>query len=103
MYGLMFAVAIRLRYSHSKVQRAYKIPYEHKGMWLVPGMGLTSSLLAFLLSFVPPSGLLIGNLLFYELFLIGSVISMVSTPLIIYRFKKPKWYKPKEDILNEKR
>ncbi|MGD2169979.1 MAG: amino acid permease [Chlamydiota bacterium] len=103
MYGFMFAAAIKLRYSHPHVERAYKIPYAHKGMWFVAGLGFITSVLAFFISFIPPGQLKITNIFSYELFLIGGVVIMTAIPLIIYQLKKPAWYSYNQDILKENR
>jgi glutamate:GABA antiporter len=103
MYMIMFISAIKLRYSHPHIERAYKIPYKHHGMWIVAGIGFFSSLLAYLLSFFPPRQINVGNIIFYECFLISANIVMISIPLLIYQLKKPKWYRKEQDILKEKR
>ncbi len=91
MYIFMFIAAIKLRYSHPKIARPYKIPYGKKGMWFIAGTGIISSLLAFFLGFVPPSQLKVGSLWFYEGFLILGVLSMWIVPHIIYSLKKETW------------
>ncbi len=55
MYLLMFAAAIHLRYSEPNTPRPYRVPFGAFGMWLFAGVGLVGSLIAFVLSFVPPS------------------------------------------------
>ncbi|MCH9622070.1 MAG: Glutamate/gamma-aminobutyrate antiporter [Chlamydiia bacterium] len=91
MYIMMFMAAIRLRYSHPKIPRAYKIPHPHKGIWLVASMGIIASLFAFFLVFIPPAQLEIGNIYVYEGFLIVGLLFMCAIPLIIHSFKKPSW------------
>lgn len=91
MYLVMFAAAIRLRYTRPHVPRTYKIPNPHKGMWLIASMGMIASLFAIGLSFLPPSQLEVGNLLFYELFLFIGLGAMIALPLIMHSFRKPQW------------
>lgn len=91
MYVFMFIAGIRLRYTRPHVPRAYRIPHPHKGMWLVASIGLLASLFAFFISFVPPAQLHIGNIYFYESFLIGGLAIMIAIPLIIYACRKPSW------------
>ncbi len=91
MYILMFISAIRLRYSHPHVDRPYRIPYKHKGMWFVCSVGILSCSCAFFLGFVPPSQLQVGSLWFYESFLLLGVLSMWAIPLVIYSLKKDFW------------
>ncbi len=91
MYILMFISALKLRYSHPKVHRAYKIPFGKFGIWTTVIFGVVASLFAIFIAFIPPGQLPTGNLLFYELFLIGGLLVMCGIPLIIYAFKKPSW------------
>jgi len=91
MYILMFISAIKLRYSKPHVPRAYRVPYQKKGIWLASSMGILASLFAIFIGFVPPAQLQTGNLFFYELFLIAGLFIMCVIPLIIYQFRKPHW------------
>lgn len=97
MYFMMFIAAVRLRYTMPHIPRAYKIPHPHKGMWLVAMIGIFSSLFAIVITFFPPSQLHVGNLIFYEGFLIIGLLIMIAIPLIIYQFRKPHWM-PVRDI-----
>lgn len=92
MYILMFLAAIKLRYSHPHVVRTYRIPYHMPGIWLVGSLGALSSLFALLISFVPPGQLQVGNLFFYEGFLIGGLFLMSLIPYLIYQFRDPSWH-----------
>lgn len=92
MYILMFISAIRLRYSHPHVDRTYRIPHKHAGMWLVAGIGILSSSFGFIISFFPPAQFYVGNLFFYEGFLFLGVASMCAIPLIIFQLRKPSWH-----------
>lgn len=91
MYILMFIAAIRLRYTKPKVLRLYQIPHPQKGMWIVACTGLTSSVVAFFMAFLPPSQIHVGNLYFFEGFLIISLLVMMGIPLLIHAFRKPEW------------
>lgn len=93
MYILMFIAALRLRYSHPKVYRPYKVPFGNVGMWLIVILGTLASLFAITIGFIPPSQLVTGNLFFYEMFLIVGLFVMCVIPLIIYQCKKPAWKK----------
>ena len=56
MYLLMFSGAIYLRYNMKKAPRPFRIGSKGNGlMWLIGGLGFCGSLLAFVLSFIPPS------------------------------------------------
>ena len=91
MYILMFAAAIRLRYTMPEVPRAYKIPQPHTGIWLIATLGMCSSFFALFLVFIPPAQLHVGNLFFYEFFLALGLVIMSVIPLFIHAFRKPSW------------
>ena len=79
MYILLFVSAIRLRYSHPKIHRAYKLPGGNVGMWLVAGMGTFVSIATLVIGFIPPSQIQTGNIWFYEGFLLVGII-VLSVP-----------------------
>jgi putative glutamate/gamma-aminobutyrate antiporter len=87
MYVLMFVSAIKLRYSKPNVKRTYRVP----GMWIVAGLGILGCLFAFLIGFVPPSQLAVGNVAEYHGFLIGGILIACIAPFVIRHFKKPDW------------
>lgn len=91
MYIMMFLAAIRLRYSHPHVPRVYEIPSPHKGIWVVSSIGLLSSLFCIILGFFPPQQIDVGNIYFYEGFLIISLLVMMAIPLYIHSHRKPHW------------
>ena len=91
MYILLYAAAIRLRYSQPTVPRAYKIPGGNFGMWCVAGLGLLGALFATIVGFFPPKQLTIGSPLFYVAFLIIGTLIFFIAPLIIIHVRKPSW------------
>lgn len=91
MYILMFIAALVLRYRKPHVPRAYKVPFKHRGIWLVCTLGILSSLFAIFIGFVPPTGLQVGSLVFYDTFLFIGLLIMAGLPLIIYQRRKPSW------------
>lgn len=97
IYILMFAAAIRLRYTRPEVKRPYTVPGGKAGMWLAAGVGLAGSVLILIIGFFPPSQITTGSLLFYEAFLFGGIILFTLIPFLVYRFRKPHW-KPEKDI-----
>ena len=67
-------------------------------MWLIGGVGFLGSLLAFVLSFVPPGQIATGsNAVWYSVLIIGCVV-MVVIPLVIYAMRKPSWRDPKAEF-----
>lgn len=99
MYLLMFASAIRLRYIMPKAERPFSIG--KKGnllMWIVGGMGFAGSLLAFVLSFIPPGQINTGsNVVWFSVLVLGCLV-MVGIPFIIYASRKPSWKDPNTEI-----
>lgn len=92
MYLLMFAAAIYLRYSMKNTPRAFRIG--KKGnflMWIVGGVGFLGSLLAFVLSFIPPGQIATGSDTVWFSMMIGGCVVFVAIPFIIYAMKKPSW------------
>ncbi len=92
MYLLMFAAAIYLRYSMKDTPRPFRLG--KKGncvMWIVSGVGFLGSLLAFVLSFIPPAQIAVGsNVTWYSVLIIGGLVVVVA-PFIIYAMRKPHW------------
>jgi putative glutamate/gamma-aminobutyrate antiporter len=93
VYIIMFAAAIKLRYSHPDHPRGYTIPGGNKVMWLVAGIGILCCIAAMLVGFVPPSQIPIKNVAFLESFLIGGLILFVIIPWI--------FSKKHEDSIND--
>ncbi|MFO1090036.1 MAG: amino acid permease [Hyphomicrobiales bacterium] len=91
MYLLMFAAAIHLRFSEPDTPRPYKVPGGTAGMWFFSGIGLVGSLIALVLSFVPPSQISVGSPTTYIGILIAGNVLFVAIPLIIYAMRKPYW------------
>jgi putative glutamate/gamma-aminobutyrate antiporter len=91
MYLLMFAAAIYLRHTEPGTPRPYKVPGGEAGMWIFAGAGLVGSLVAFVLSFVPPSQISVGSPTTYVAILIAGNVLFVVIPLVIYAARKPHW------------
>ena len=92
MYLMMFAAAIYLRYSMKKSARPFRIGKQgNLLMWIVAGVGFLGSLLAFVLSFIPPAQIAVGsNTVWYSVLVIGCIVVVVA-PFIIYAMRKPHW------------
>lgn len=99
MYLLMFASAIVLRYKLPKQERPFAIGRKsNMGMWIIAGLGFAGSLLAFILSFIPPSQINTGsNTVWFGVLIAGCVV-VVGTPFIIYALRKPSWKEAGNDI-----
>ncbi|MFI3283301.1 MAG: putative glutamine/gamma-aminobutyrate antiporter GadC [Rikenellaceae bacterium] len=91
MYMLMFAAAIVLRYKLKETPRPFRLGRGNGLMWILGGVGFLGSLLAFVLSFIPPSQISTGsNTVWYGVLIIGCVV-VVGAPFIIYAMRKPSW------------
>lgn len=99
MYLLMFSGAIALRYRMKKANRPFRIGKNGNGlMWLVGGVGFCGSLLAFILSFIPPSQISVGsNTVWFAVLIIGAIV-VVAAPFIIYASKKASWVDPNTEF-----
>lgn len=99
MYMLMFAAAIYLRYSEPSVPRTFRIPGGKSfGMWLVAGVGLIGSLLAFVFSFIPPGQIEVGSSALYVTLLVFGTLIFTGIPFIIYAVRKPEWKRADVDF-----
>ncbi|MFR9523330.1 MAG: putative glutamine/gamma-aminobutyrate antiporter GadC [Rikenellaceae bacterium] len=91
MYMLMFAAAIVLRYKMRDTPRPFRLGRGNGLMWLLGLFGFFGSLLAFVLSFIPPSQISTGsNLVWFGVLIVGCVV-VVAAPFIIYAMRKPEW------------
>ncbi len=97
MYMLMFAAAIVLRYKMRDAKRPFRLGKGNGLMWLLGLMGFFGSLLAFTLSFIPPSQISTGsNAVWFGVLIIGCVV-VVGAPFIIYAMRKPEWKSTDKD------
>ena len=98
MYMMMFAAAITLRYKMKSTPRPFRLGKGNGLMWLLGIVGFCGSLLAFILSFVPPSQIATGsNKVWYSVLIIGCIV-VVIVPFIIYAMRKPSWRDPNAEF-----
>lgn len=83
VYVIMFAAAIKLRYSRPDHPRGYTIPGGKFVMCVVSGTGIICCVAAMFIGFVPPSQIPIGNVYLFESFLIGGLILFVLIPWLV--------------------
>lgn len=95
MYMLMFAAGIYLRYREPATPRTFRIPCGRTfGMWVVGGLGLLGSLLAFCFSFIPPGQIPVGSPVLYVGILIVGTLVFAGIPFLIYALRRPHWADP---------
>ena len=94
----MFSAAIILRYKLPKTERPFRIGKSGNWlMWFIGGLGFSGSLLAFVLSFVPPSQIETGNSFVWFGVLILGALLVVVIPFIIYANRKESWKNSDDD------
>lgn len=98
MYMLMFAAAIVLRYKMKSAPRPFRLGKGNALIWILGVTGFAGSLLAFVLSFIPPGQINTGNnTVWYAVLIIGCIV-MVVIPFIIYAMRKPSWRDPSSEF-----
>ena len=91
---LMFSAAIVLRYKMKDLARPFRLGKGNGLMWLLGCMGFCGALLAFILSFIPPSQISTGsNTVWFSVLVIGCIV-VVGAPFLIYAARKPSWRNP---------
>ena len=94
----MFAAGIVLRYKMKSTPRPFRLGKGNGLMWLMGVVGFCGSLLAFILSFVPPGQIATGShKVWFSVLIIGCIVA-VAIPYIIYAMRKPSWRDPDADF-----
>ncbi len=96
MYVLMFAAALKLRYSQPNAERLYKVPGGKVGMWIVAGVGTLGAIFTMIVGVLPPKHIAMMNRTTYVVVMILGVILFSLGPSIILLFQKPSWKKKLE-------
>ena len=91
MYMLMYAAAIRLRYSQPSLARGYRVPGGTLGMWIIAGVGFAGVVFAFVVGFFPPSELPVGSPTLYVSLVAGGTVVFTGVPLLISALKQASW------------
>lgn len=91
-YIAMFASAVRLRYTHPHVQRAFVTPGGKIGLWFICSIGSLSSLFTICLGFLPPSQIAVGNVFRYQMTIGFGIVLGCVFPFLLHglyeRFQK---------------
>jgi len=88
MYILMFAAAIRLRYSQPDTPRAYRVPGGNLGMWCVSGTAIIGAAFTIFVFYAPQAS--VSAMAWFGI-LLGALIVMGAPPFMIYALRKPEW------------
>lgn len=89
-YILMFASAIRLRYTHPHTKRAYRVPGGTVGIWFLSGMGILSMLICMVISVFPPASMPVESKLTYIIFEVGGLFFFLFFPFFFIWLMKKK-------------
>ena len=84
VYITMFVAAIKLRYKYPSIPRLFKIPGGKFGLWAINLIGIGSCTFAIWVGFLPPAQIPVGNVLTYELIVIGGVLFSYLFPLVVF-------------------
>ncbi len=87
VYVLMFAAAIKLRYSKPHQRGAYRIPGGLIGLWITAGTGLICCAVTIFIGFIPPTQIPIQNVFLFELLLVGGLVLFAVLPWFFTRKK----------------
>jgi amino acid transporter len=91
VYILVFAALIKLRYSQPDTPRPFTIPGGIAGVWIVGGLGLFGTALAFVVGLMPPAYFSSG--ITYVLSVLLGTFLLAVPPLVFLKFKHPGWLK----------
>lgn len=87
-YILIFASAIRLRYTQPDAPRSYKVPGKNWGIWLLGGAGIFAMLLCMVFSIFPPASLPNDSRFMYISFELGGMLLFLIIPFLITAYMK---------------
>lgn len=91
MYLLMYAAAIRLRYSKPDAPRHFRVPGGNLGMWLISGGGFLAVVFALVVSFFPPTQIPVGSPTLYTSMVIIGLVVFGGAPFLVQAYKKSSW------------
>lgn len=78
VYILLFAAAIRLRYSQPHITRTFKLGKSNTLLWMLCSSGIITCVLTIFVGFFPPSQIEVGSIFKYELIMIlGCIICVL--------------------------
>ncbi len=82
-YILVFAAAVKLRYTQPRTPRAFKAPF----IWLTAGLGIISCMFSFLIVYVPHGKLVLINPSAYCGLLVISFIGMLLPAWLLIKYR----------------
>lgn len=91
MYIMVFAAALRLRYTEPDTHRPYRVPGGRIGIWVIAGLGLVGSAFGLFIGFIPPAGIDHWPTPVYVAAMLAAIVLCSVPPFIIEKVKKPSW------------
>jgi amino acid transporter len=88
-YMLMYAAAVKLRYSRPKLARPFSVPGGIVGMWIIAGVGFAGVLFSFLVAFFPPDQLPVGSPALYVGLVLVGTLAFCGIPLLMHSLRRP--------------
>jgi amino acid transporter len=98
-YMLMYAAAIKVRYSRPALPRPFSVPGGLPGMWLTAGIGLVGVGFSFLVAFFPPDQLPMGSPGLYVALVVFGTVFFCGIPLVIHGMRRTGWVRLQPKLL----
>lgn len=93
MYLMMFVTAVYLRFKFPTKHRPFKVPGGKTGIIIVSSAGFLSSLLTFMIGFIPPMGITEAIRENYKVMILSCLI-LVSSPPFLFHW----WHNVKQQL-----
>ena len=88
MYTLVFCACLTLRYTQKDKPRPFKVFGGKIGIWLVTLVGVAACVCTFIIGFIPPSNIAIGNTVRYKTIMIIGLLLLIAPPFVIGLFRR---------------
>jgi glutamate:GABA antiporter len=88
MYILMFCAGLKLHYTYVDRPKAFKIPGNHLGMWIVSILGLIGCITTVIVSFFPPENVNVGSPMRYIFMICGGNVLTITPIFLFYLYQK---------------
>lgn len=96
MYMLLFAAALRLRYTQPDKPRAYRVPGGTVGIWVAATAGFLACAFVLVIGFAPPGNTTRGQEVGYTLTMLVGYLAFVCPPFVFTALRRPGWVQPEQ-------
>ncbi len=86
VYIFMFAAVIRLRYTQPNRPRPFRLA-SNRVVIAVAGMGIVTCCVAIAIGFIPPHQMPVGNIWWYESFLVSGMLIFALIPYCLCKYR----------------